>query len=216
MGIFFDLLSEAGNWIGERIEDVGDALNIGIIADFGRGIQDVFSGNIGNEKSYDKQIGDICSTERLNEQLVSFTKEYEEKADELERKVIAEIEKYYDELIGKLEILSDYVGGKTELNTLKRNKKKVYQQVSGTIKNSLSKRMSLDDAECLKILKMDKGSEKKKEMSKFCREVLSEAFENLSKQVQISINEQLEDIKEYLNDIQEKNEKEFSKLKEVF
>lgn len=70
--------------------------------------------------------------------MVSFTKEYEEKADELERKVIAEIEKYYDELIGKLEILSDYVGGKTELNTLKRNKKKVYQQVSGTIKNSLS------------------------------------------------------------------------------
>lgn len=44
MGIFFDLLSEAGNWIGERIEDVGDALNIGIISDFGRGIQDVFSG----------------------------------------------------------------------------------------------------------------------------------------------------------------------------
>ena len=213
---FFSLLGDIGNWFGEKIEDVGDALNLEFISDVGRGIQDIFSGNIGNEKAYDKQIGDIGSTERLNEQLVSFTQEYEKKADDLERKIIVIIEKYYDELIAKLEILSDDGEGKAQLNALKRNRGKVHRQISGTIRNSLSRRMSLDDSECLNILRMDKGSEKRNAMSAFCRKIFSEAMEELSNQVHTSVEEQREDIKEYLNDIQEKNEKEFLKLKDVF
>ena len=215
MGLF-DLTSDVGCWLGEKIENAGDALGIEIISDFGSGMQDFFSGNIGNEQSYDKQSSSVSVTERLDDQLVSFTKEYEKKADELEKQIIKKMEKYYDELIDRVETLSDYSTGKAEVKSLKRNKGKIQEYILGAIKIPLSKRMSLDDAECLKILKMEKGSEKKKAMSTFCKKVITEAIDNLSNKVHESIEEQIEDIQEYLNNIVEKNEREFLNLKEVY
>ena len=102
------------------------------------------------------------------------------------------------------------------MNLLKREKTKVKQTISGAIKNPLAKRMSLDDTECLKILKMDAGSEKTKAMSSFSKKIINEALDNLANQVRMSMNEQIADIEIYLRNIAEEQEIEFSKLKLKF
>lgn len=77
----------------------------------------------------------------------------------------------------------------------------------GSVKNPMAKRMSLDDSECLRILKLDSGTEKKKQMKKFSKKVINEAFSNLSVKVRDVLNEQSEDIEEFFLDYAESYEK---------
>lgn len=74
--------------------------------------------------------------------------------------------------------------------------------------------MSLDDAECLRILKMDRGSEKTRAMSAFSSKVIDEALDNLARTVTENLQDQLSDVQEYLNGISEEQEKQYAMLKE--
>ena len=84
------------------------------------------------------------------------------------------------------------------------------------MKEPLAKRMSLDDSECLGILKMDAGYAKKNAMKAFTDKVIREALDNVSRQVRDTLQEQVEDIHEYLTSVSEAREKEFGNLKEQY
>ena len=182
----------------------------------GQNIQDFCAEKIGAEKSYCKENATVQSIEKLNEILCSFSKGYYEKATNLENDCIRKTESFYDDLISIIESEEKLSYNKANLNLLKRERTKVKQTISGAIKNPLAKRMSLDDTECLKILKMDAGSEKTKAMSSFSKKIINEALDNLAKQVRISMNEQIADVEIYLKNIAEEQEIEFSKLKLKF
>ena len=62
------------------------------------------------------------------------------------------------------------------------------------IKKYVQKRVSLDDIECLNILKMDSGSDKEKSMTDFSNKVLKEAINKLSERIKKSIEEQCENV----------------------
>lgn len=104
----------------------------------------------------------------------------------------------------------------TAYSILKSAKGKIGKTISGGIKEPLSKRMSLDDSECLSILKMDAGSEKRKAMTRFTNKVIKESLNNLAKSVRESLNEQSQDIEDYLNGISEEQENAMRAFKEQF
>ena len=74
----------------------------------------------------------------------------------------------------------------------------------------------LDNTQCLEILKMDAGEEKRKAMTKFSQKIINEALDNLSKQVRRTLDEQMEWIEDYLANISEEQERAFSALKERY
>lgn len=210
------LIKSFGRALGRAIEKAGDFVGIEGISRFGRGIQDLCSERIATEKAYDKQRADIHTTERLMDTLSAFSDAYLDKADDIENRCICAVEQYYDRLIELLEEMEKGNGSKAGLRRLRNARGKIKQSIRGSVRNLLAQRMSIDDAACCRILKMDAGTEKRQEMAKFCQKVIQEALRNVSSQVRNSLEVQLEDIQDYLKDIQEEQEREFSTLKQQF
>lgn len=205
-----------GRAIGLGVEIVGDILGSDTISNVGRSIQEAFAERVASEKSYDKREANIYTTDRLNEILVSFSEGYLQQATTIERNCIRLVEDYYDKLIEIIENAPNNVHNAANLRALKSGKGRISKTITGGIIEPLSKRMSLDDSECLRILKMDSGIEKKQAMTAFTKKVINESLNNLSKTVRISLNEQSEDIEDYLSGISEEQEKAMQALKEHF
>lgn len=178
-------------------------------------VDDVVTDVFGGCDSYEKESADIYTTERLNEVLFSFTKEYYAEAGTIETRVLKEIEKYCDSLISEVQKLN--IQSETYmLSRLKTEKNKVSRFIKGSVKAPLEKRMSLSDGECLEILKMDSGKEKKEAMRNFTQKIIYEALENLSDKVKTTLREQIEDIEEYFSGILRDREKETFILKRQY
>lgn len=205
-----------GRIIGRTVEKVGDFLGSEGIASFGRRVQENCAEMVASEKSYDKKNANIYTTDRLNEILVSFSEGYFQQATGIEKTFIKLVEDYYDELIGIIENVPSNSHSAANLRALKTGRSRIVKTITGGIKDPLAKRMSLDDAECLGILKMDSGSEKKTAMTIFTHKVIKEALDNLSKNVRISLNDQIGDIQDYLSGISEEQERTMQVLKEQF
>lgn len=219
MGLFSSIgsaVKSLGRAIGRGIEKVGDTLGSGTLSRLGRNIQNACSDRVASEKSYDKKDANIYTTERLNEILVSFSEGYYQQATAIEKSCINLVEDYYDKLIDIIENAPSNARSAANLRTLKSGRGKIAKTITGGIKEPLSKRMSLDDSECLRILKMDPGDEKKQAMTKFTKKVIKEAVNNLSNNVRESLNDQVADIQEYLSGISEEQEKAMQALKEHF
>lgn len=212
----FGFFRTIGEKIGEKIEEFGDWIGSETISNIGCRIQDACSEKVASENSYDKSEANIYTTERLNTILVSFTSGYFKFATQVEKNCIRLVEDYYDKLIDIIENVPSDVHSKANLRALKSDKRRIAKTITGGIKDPLAKRMSLDDTECLKILKMDSGRKKGQAMSDFTNKVIKESLDNLSKSVRISLNDQTEDIKDYLNGIVEEQEREMKVLKEKF
>lgn len=205
-----------GRGIGRLIENVGDLVGSEKISDFGRNIQDACAERVAEEKSYDKKEANIYTTDRLNEILVSFSEGYFQQATAIEKNCIRLVEDYYDKLIEIIENAPSSTHNAANLRALKSGKGRISKTINGGIKDPLSKRMSLDDSECLSILKMDSGGEKKQAMTRFTQKVIKEALNNLSQNVRTALNEQSEDIQDYLGGISEEQEKAMQALKAHF
>lgn len=212
MGLF----KAIGRAVGRVVEKTGEIFGSEKLQRVGWAIQDACAEKVASEKSYDKKEANIYTTSRLNEVLVSFSDENYQKATETEMRCIRLVEEYYDELIGIIENAPDSAKNAGNLRALKSGKSRISKRITGAIKEPLAKRMSLDDTECLAILKMDAGSEKKQAMMRFTRKVMQEALNNLARNVRTSLNEQLEDIQDYLNGISEEQEKTMLALKTQF
>lgn len=209
-------IKSAGRTIGRGVEKVGDFFGSEKISNMGRKIQEVCAEKIASEKSYDKKEANIYTTNRLNEILVSFSEGYFQQATSIENTCIRIVEEYYNKLISIIENAPGVTYNKANLKALKNGKKRIAESITGGIKDPLAKKMSIDDSECLYILKMDSGAEKKHAMTKFTQKVIREALNNLSKNVRETLNDQTDDIQDYLNNISEEQEKEMRTLKGHF
>ena len=215
-----DFLNFLGRGLGKAVEGWGKIVGSKKIQTVGRKIYEVCSdkvaGDVADEEEYYKESSNIHSTERLSNILVSFSEDYREYAEEVEDDCVKAVEEYYDQLIEIIENAPSSSNSEANLRELKKGKRKISRTIKGGITVPLSKRMSLDDSECLRILEMSSGSEKKKAMKKFAKKVMKEALKNLSKNVRTALNEQGEDIEEYLFGIVEEQEKAAKELKEAF
>lgn len=200
---FFDFL---GDMVGGIVSFVSDVATT---------VRDFFSDILGSEESYDKESADVYTTERLNEILISFTDTYFAKATEIEKKAVKEVGKYYDELskaVTKINIQPEPLLFKR----LKNQRKNIRELIMGSIKSPLEKRMSLSDRECLKILKMDSGNEKKLEMQKFVTKIINEALKNLVHRVKAALLNQTHEVEEYLVGLLKDRERGISVVKNQY
>ena len=88
--------------------------------------------------------------------------------------------------------------------------------ITGSVKEPLAKRMSLDDSECLRILKMDSGEKKEEEIRKFSRKIINEALDNLGRKVREAIREQTGELEEFFRNYMEQQEKKTAAAKRQY
>ena len=211
MGLFGTLgglIKEAGGWVKEKCESVKNFF-------FGQSRRT--ASETSKQDAYDEELATLAETKRINKILSDFSLKLADCADELEDNVIKESSQYFDALIDELEKNND----KFNINILriKRNKINIERKIKGSFKKLLSKRVSIDDPECLNILKLDAGKEKRNKMNNFGNKVLREAAYNLCLDIKESLLDQQEYIESCIDDKVEEfivmQEELISKLEQI-
>ena len=204
MGIF----GRIGGWVKEKWDNVKKIFT---------GQSNDTASQTSKQDSYDKDFATITETKRLNKILSDFSLKLSDCADELENNAIKESSQYFDMLIEELEKNNN----KFNINILriKRNKINIERKIKGSFKKLLSKRVSIDDPECLNILKLDAGKEKRNKMNNFGNKVLREAAYNLCLDIKESLLDQQEYIESCIDDKVEEfivmQEELISKLEQI-
>ncbi len=190
------VISKIGEVTGsEKVKEVGDRLTAMCTE------VDKTAKRTSEEESYDRGSAKIAETQRINKILSDFSLNLQKQADDIENIAIKESQIYFDELISVLAKINIDGDIKINIDKIKRELAKVNHNIRGSFKRHLAKRVSIDDIECLEILKMDAGSAKESAMKKFGNKVLKEAKEELCH----NIKEALFDQQKYISD--EVNEK---------
>jgi len=216
MGFFSAIGSafrSAARTVGKTIEKAGDFFGISGVSNFGRNIQDAFSEKISSESSYKKQSANIHSTERLSDILADYQEGYLQQANTVERACINEVDFYFSQLVELLEEMPGAMERRASFRNMKSAGTRISRTLEGVVKNHMAKRMSIDDSECLAILKMDAGNRKRQAMSRFSDKIIQEALDNIVKKVKEAMIGQTDEIKSYMENIMEEEEKKVSSLK---
>ena len=199
MGFFSSIggfIRNTGEKIKEKIEKTKEKIEEAISL-FGLK-KDEVAKRTSEQNAYDEEAATIAETKRINSILSEFSLNLSEQADELEEEVIESSGEYFNKLIEFIE--KNNVEIKINTSRLKSNKIKIEKEIRGSFKKHLSKRVSIDDPECLMILKMDAGETKKKRMKKFGDKVIKEAANNLCLDIKESLLEQGEYIEDSIKD----------------
>lgn len=201
MGLFGSFCRAVGRTFGRGVEKVGEWIGSERVERWGRNIQSAceeVSKNAGETDSYDKERARLEETKRINMILTDFSLNLEKKADEIERIAIDESKVYFEELINELNSTKSDTG--LNISRIKRTMNRVEREIKGNLKSYISKRVSIDDNECLEILKLEAGYKKETEMKKFSETILRQGLENLVKDIKGVIKEQNEIIKEVIEE----------------
>lgn len=175
----------------------------GIKSIFGSSSDDV-SRDVGRSDSFEIERANAQRVQKMSEELLEYSKKYTTQSNELEQDVFDQITNTLDEIIDSLsEVENIRIDGKKiriNLKSLKKEMNNFKKSKRGCFINEIHKALSLDNKECLKILKLDSGKEKEKEMRSFLGKILKNELKNLSLLTEKTLKENLLYLEETLND----------------
>ena len=171
-------------------------------------IKDFFFGSSSGSKSggrtssYDPQQAQLEETLRVQKALTEFRTDTQDRSTKFENSVIIESREYLDKFLKEVKKYNkiSYAGRSLNINisNIERENRKTEDNIHGFVVKRVSKRISLDDSECLEILKLDAGSKKTKELNTFYHKVLTESVIELTSILRDSMEKQTDIIEERL------------------
>lgn len=186
---------KAGDFVADRIDDV-----------MGKPKRESenLSRRTAEEDEYDPNSARLEETRRINDSLREFTRNLEPVADKFEQDCLHMCQEGIKNLVQDIKVVNNQKIHGKELNInidrLERKLSQIEKTIKGSMKKRLSKKVSIDDAECLSILKMPKGSAKEKAMNKFANNVFQKALVELSESIKDIVTDQCEIITEQIAD----------------
>lgn len=208
MGILGDAFRAAGRFIGGVAEKTGEKLGWEGLRQAGKKLKDKCSETArktGETNEYDQETASEWETERMADILAGFSQGLKEQATNIENEAQKQIESYFDGLIAAIESV---LGRCTTTRNLGANKQLILSTIPGSLSAHLATRVSLTDAECCKILKMPKGTEKERAMETFGRKVIREGLNNLCKQIDAALDKVSESVSGECDDLAAKQRKD--------
>lgn len=137
----------------------------------------------GSTESYDSKSADLEATLKVQKALDEFRSDTQSRSAKLENEIIKDSRESLDNFIDELRTYNKIRYGNKRLNinlsNIEREHRKTEDKIHGFIIKRVSKRISLDDSECLEILKLEPGAEKTKKLDEFYKKVLKEAVKEL-------------------------------------
>lgn len=178
------------------------------------------------EDPYEREKASMQETMRINATLTEFRLESETKSDNLENEIIKRARNGLDQFLDMLKKQNKktFAGRRLNLNisAIERDNREMEDMIHGFIKKRVMKEVSLDNQECLEVLKMEKGEEKRKAMKRFLDNVISTAITDLAEELKKVIRRQSENIEDKvqvrIDEIEvslDDNLKKFDKIKSL-
>ncbi|MBR6622313.1 MAG: hypothetical protein IKK91_00200 [Ruminococcus sp.] len=166
-------------------------------------IKKIFGGSSGSSsggrtESYDRDTSTLEETIKVQNALSEFKSDTQGRSAKLENDIVKESRESLDAFIADLRKYNKIKYGNRRLNVnisnIERENRKTEDKIHGFIIKRVSKRISLDDSECIEILKMDAGKEKETALDNFYKKVLKEAISELSDELSSNIETQSDNI----------------------
>lgn len=168
------------------------------------------AGNTDSNDSFD-------NIERITQIFSDFKEQVHARAVEIEKAVECELDYYVEEL---QDILLENLEKVTKYGIHKRRIEKQIEKIStrvkGIIDNELSKKVSLDNAECREIIKMIPGSKKEAAMADFLKRTVSSSLDVCCSELHATLNEIYDDVEIEIIGTVESIQKQAERLKESF
>lgn len=141
------------------------------------------------------QTDSLENIERITQIFANFKEQVHAKSVEIEKAVESEVGYYAEELHEILDENEEKVN-KYGIRTkrIERQIDKISSRVKGTIDNELSKKVSLDNAECKEIVRMIPGTKKESAMSDFFSKSVKEALDMCCTELHLALDEIYDDV----------------------
>ena len=181
--------------------------NCGVFVKIIDGLKKIFgksrgSSSGGSTSSYDQNVADLELTVKIQNALTEFREDTRAKSESFEDDIIRECREDLDEFIKELKKYNRIRYGSSMLNIdigqLERENRKTEDKIHGFIVKRVSKRISLDDTECLEILKLNPGAEKTRRLDEFYQKVLKEAIRALKVIIRDAMEKQTDIVEDYI------------------
>lgn len=155
--------------------------------------------------------------ERIIQIFSDFKEQVHSRAIEIERAVEGEVSYYVEELQDILIENSEQVT-KYGINTrrIERQIEKISARTKGIIDNEISKKVSLDNAECKDIVKMIPGEKKEKAMAEFLERTVNTALGTCCTELHSNLNEIYDEVEIEVIGAVETIQKQAERLQESF
>lgn len=194
-----------------------------IVADIGSKILSAIFGETTKEISKTDSVSTNESVENVNKIITAFTN-YKEQikvaADKIEKSVIKEVDSYVEELkllLDESKKLTKKYG--INVKRIERQINKISSNISSYIDIQISKKVSLDNAECKTILSMPAGNRKEEQIDKFLKETMAEILDKYCMEIHKMLSEIFEDTEDevlgLIEEMQKVNEGMLQKINDI-
>lgn len=207
--------SEVKNLISNHQEKINEVkkliLNseekIGEIVKLAKNIRDKFKNSAWKKIKDAVPIKDNSSAEDVNyvmQGLIDFKESINEQLEKVEELYEKEIEMYFEELNWVLQEKKEKLK-KYGINFKRINRKieRVFEHSKGNLKFSVSKKLSLDNAELRGILKMMPGLKRDEALDSFIENILHEALSESCEKMKTDICEVCDEVEDTIFDVME-------------
>lgn len=174
-----------GNVFGKIIEGIGKIAKYAWSVITGT---DKVQEEISNKKGFNPEKSEANEIAELNKLLTEYRQKISASANDLEHEMIVECSMMLDEI---MEVFNEH--NKTlklvRTEAIKRQFNRACKDLKGTFAEYVEKRFSLDDMECVKILKLPAGDMKNQRLQEMKQNVFIQAGNEIIKRIKETVDE---------------------------
>ena len=191
---------------------------IGKVAKYAWGLitgEDKKQDEIAHQKGINPEKSHADEIAELNRLLTEYRQNISSAADGMEREMIVECSMMLQEI---MDMFHEY---NQELKILrsdsvKRKFSRISRDLKGTFAEYVQKRISLDDAECMKILKLPAGELKNQRLQELKQKVFVEASNEIIRRIKDSVDDFSETVEDAFLEHLDRAEEKVSEKTEIF
>lgn len=179
-----------------------------VVSDIYDGVTGLFSSGrstakeMGDSDAYDRELATARQTAMINASLADFKNKASDQAYKLEEKLTDICEEAFEELLNHIEKLNDkdFCGSTLNIPTrkIRSDNRRILRGIRGALNKEIMPKISIDDAECLEILKKPKGKDKEKAMLDFINQTLIASINKLKRDLGRDVKDGIEYTKEQI------------------
>ena len=170
---------------------------------------------ISNQKSFNPEKIQADDIAELNRMLNEYRKNISAAAGDLEREMIIE---YAEEMKEIMDTFEEY--NKTlkvaRSETIRRRYKRMSNDLKGTFEEYISKRISLDDPEFVKVLKLPAGELKNQRLQEIKQKIFIEAKDDIIQKIKDAVDDFMETVEDAFTEHLDRAEESMAEKSQAF